>query len=161
MAEISKIIIHCAATRNGVNLGRPGQFTAAQVIDGWHAQRGFKRKAAAVKAFNPHLNSIGYQYVIDCDGSVETGRAVGETGAHTKGHNSGSIGICLVGTDKFTEIQWRKLSALVNDLAFVYDAPVYGHRDFAAKICPGFDVAAWNKIMRVLPPEEHIFRGVK
>ncbi|VEI47016.1 Uncharacterised protein [Actinobacillus equuli] len=35
--------------------------------------------------------------MIDIDGSVETGRQVGEIGAHVKGHNSNSVGICLIG----------------------------------------------------------------
>lgn len=39
---ILKIVVHCSATRNGKSLKQSGK-SAAQVIDGWHKQRGFKR----------------------------------------------------------------------------------------------------------------------
>ena len=52
--------------------------TAAQRIDDWHKQRGFQRLAGNYKQFNPHLQHIGYHFVIDTDGTVETGRKEGE-----------------------------------------------------------------------------------
>lgn len=42
MFPILKIVIHCSATQNGKPL-RNKAHTAAQVIDRWHAERGFKR----------------------------------------------------------------------------------------------------------------------
>ncbi len=92
--SITKIVIHCSATANGKHLCTATE-TAAQVIDRWHAGRGFKRNPIHYKKFNPHLKSIGYHFVIDTDGHVETGRAVGEIGAHVKGYNTGS-NVCFV-----------------------------------------------------------------
>ncbi|EGP03147.1 N-acetyl-anhydromuranmyl-L-alanine amidase [Pasteurella multocida subsp. gallicida str. Anand1_poultry] len=114
MFPILKIVIHCSATQNGKPL-RNKAHTAAQVIDRWHAERGFKRTFSNFTQFNSHLKHIGYHYVIDTDGTVETGRKVGEVGAHVKGHNQQSIGICLVGGisitgknyGRFTARQWR------------------------------------------------------
>lgn len=116
---ITTIVIHCSATQNGKPLRTPNH-SAAQIIDGWHEQRGFKRNPINTKHFNPHLNHIGYHFVIDTDGSIETGRQEGENGAHVKGHNTHSLGICLVGgisiTSKnvwrYTERQWQALHRL-------------------------------------------------
>ena len=154
---IKRIIIHCAATPNGKRLGNARQ-TAAQRIDDMHARRGFARRPWHINAFNPHLRAIGYHYIIDTDGTLESGRAEGETGAHVKGYNTGSIGICMVGTDQFTASQWEALAALVRDLKARYpQAHICGHRDLSPdidgdgtvephewlKICPGFTVADW------------------
>lgn len=157
MPNINLIVIHCAATPNGVIRARYGK-TAAQRIDHDHAQRGFHRASYNYQSFNPQLKHIGYHYVIDTDGTVETGRRIGETGAHVRGHNRNSIGICMIGTDAFTEPQWRALHCLVDNLAGQFpDAEICGHRDLSPdrngdgtiepsewlKICPGFDVLGW------------------
>ena len=110
---IPEIVIHCSDTQNGKQL-RTAPQTAAQRIDNWHKQRGFQHLADYYKQFNPHLQHIGYHFVIDTDGTVETGRKEGETGAHVKGHNLNSLGICLVGGitkykknhGEYTEKQW-------------------------------------------------------
>lgn len=145
MANITKIIIHCADTHNGMRLARFGK-TAAQRIDDWHEKAGFRREINNRIAFNRSLGYIGYHFVIDTDGTVESGRKVGERGAHVKGQNTGSIGICLVGYSKFTLKQWQALAKLVHQLSAQYpDASLHGHREFAAKFCPGFDVQEWVK----------------
>lgn len=164
---ITTIVIHCAASVNGVSLARLGASdafngigkTAAQVIDGWHKNRGFNRNVTFRRTFNPQLFHIGYHYIIDTDGTVETGRARDEVGAHAQGHNSDSLGICLVGSSKFTLEQWAALADTVTDLLKLYPtARVCGHRDLSrdlngdghvsrnewTKLCPGFDVAAWG-----------------
>ena len=44
-----------------------------------------------------HFRDIGYHYYLTRDGTVHTGRAVEQPGAHCKGHNRHSIGICYEG----------------------------------------------------------------
>lgn len=156
---ISLIVIHCAASTNGKPLGN-ATHTAADIIDHWHAQPkpGFKRDPAAIRQFNPQFRAIGYHYVLDADGSKHTGRHLDEDGAHVKGHNRGSIGICLVGLNRFTRAQWAALHSLVKALKAQYPAArVVGHRDLSPdtdgdgtvephewlKTCPGFNVADW------------------
>lgn len=167
--KITKIVIHCAAWPNGEWVGNPGDLPA-QHIDRWHKARGFKRRQHWVRQFNPHLPHIGYHFVINLDGNVETGRMVGEQGAHVKGHNKNSIGICLVGTDAFTREQWNTLKALIEHLSEDHpNAELYGHRDLSpdldgdgtvephewTKICPGFDVSEWvNNDFQ--PLQEHV-----
>lgn len=132
MRAIIKIILHCAATPEGKD------FTVAD-IDRWHRQRGFDR--------------VGYHYVVYRDGSVHPGRPEEVIGAHCKGYNAGSIGICYIGgcaadgktpKDTRTPAQKSALERLVKDLKAKYPgATIHGHNEFAAKACPSFDVKKW------------------
>lgn len=76
MRTINQIIIHCTATpaRRDVK---------ADDIDRWHRARGFR--------------GIGYHYVVYLDGTVVHGRNESVAGAHCKGFNAHSIGVCYVG----------------------------------------------------------------
>lgn len=107
---LNSIVIHCAATPNGK------AFTTLQ-LDAMHKVRGFKRDSQAVRNFNPALKSIGYHFVIGVDGTIETGRGIEEIGAHVQGSNAKSIGICMIGTDKFTRAQWMALRECLINLA--------------------------------------------
>ena len=165
---ISQLIIHCTATPSGKWLSG----CAPVVIDAWHKGRGFHRSAIARRAFNPDLGAIGYHYLLDIDGRVWTGRHVDEVGAHVAGHNTYSLGVCLVGgaekSARYTQDQWDALSALVRRLLPLCKAgcAVLGHRDLSpdsngnnkvepqewVKTCPGFDVAPWvARGMKPLP----------
>lgn len=166
---IDEIIIHCAATPNGKVYGNV-QRNAAEIVDYWHSLRGFKRRRANYRKHNAHLQHIGYHFVIDADGSEYSGRAIGEVGAHTKGFNSRSIGICMFGTDAFTNAQWQTLYERISALSHLYpNAMLSGHRDHSpdlngdgtiepreyTKICPGFNVSEWvdNDLM---PLPDHV-----
>ena len=97
--QIDAIVIHCSATPAGVD------YRAAD-IDRWHKQKGWKM--------------IGYNYVVNLDGTVEVGRPLTMDGAHcnTNGvsgrpYNKHSIGICYIGgleatTDKHGKIVAKK-----------------------------------------------------
>ena len=158
---VDLIVIHCSATASGKPLtkgkpGMPGYKHAAQVIDDWHAQRGFARRPAAVQAFNKALPHIGYHFVIDLSGAVRSGRALSEIGAHAQFWNTRSVGICLVGGSerdaKYTREQWKSLAEVVtmlladygiaaispklrfdavNKLGFTEGGGVCGHRDLS------------------------------
>ena len=130
MRKIDKILVHCTATPEG------REVTVAQVTQ-WHKARGFR--------------TIGYHYLIGLDGRVHEGRPVAEVGAHCTGQNGRSIGVCYVGgidrntlkpKDTRTPAQRRSLRALVARLQKEYPgATVHGHREFAAKACPCFDIS--------------------
>lgn len=175
MRPINLIVIHCSASPDSDSLfrGQAGKAdfrNPAQVIDEWHQQRGFKRSEDFRKRQNPALVAIGYHYVIDRAGLVMTGRHLDEVGAHAKGYNQRSIGICMVGTESFSPAQWSSLSHLVTAevaritqhngpanrnnplskagairLAAERGIVICGHRDLpnVAKTCPGFDVEQW------------------
>jgi N-acetylmuramoyl-L-alanine amidase len=66
------------------------------------------------------------------------------SGAHTKGHNRNSLGVCFVGNFDDVpppELQWNKGLELVRWLLFNYGLTpenVHGHNEFASyKSCPG------------------------
>lgn len=149
--DIDSIVIHCSATPEGKDI-------KAKDIEKEHIKRGFKR--------------IGYNYVIDLDGTVEVGRPLTMDGAHcnTAGlsgvaYNKHSIGICYVGgldkngkpKDTRTDAQKAAMHKLVWELFDKYDImDVLGHRDASPdldgdgevepseyiKSCPCFDVRA-------------------
>ena len=137
MRRIEKVILHCSASAWG----------SAKVIEKWHLQRGF--------------NSIGYHFVIGngrpksqsgylalWDGKIEKGREEGVMGAHAKGHNRHSIGVCLIGQMAFTPNQIRSLQGLIWYLRGVYGLQaedILGHNevDLHGKTCPNFNVRDW------------------
>lgn len=133
--RITEIIVHCTATRTGVNV-------SVEDIRRWHT--------APVSQGGRGWSDIGYHYVIYRDGSVHEGRNVNIAGAHCYGHNTNSIGVCYVGglardgktpADTRTKAQCDALEKLLIELRRIYpDAKIYGHRDFANKACPCFDV---------------------
>ena len=128
--KIDKIILHCAATPEGRDV-------KTETIKSWHVK-------------GNGWSDIGYHFVIELDGAVKNGRPLHRSGAHTKGHNATSIGICYVGgidkdkkpKDTRTEAQRKAMDQLVDDLKMEHPtASVHGHNEFAAKACPSFDVS--------------------
>ena len=130
MRKIDKIIIHCAATPEGRDV-------KTETIKSWHVK-------------GNGWSDIGYHFVIELDGAVKNGRPLHRSGAHTKGHNATSIGICYVGgidkdkkpKDTRTEAQRMAMDKLIADLKMDHPtATIHGHNEFAAKACPSFDVS--------------------
>jgi N-acetyl-anhydromuramyl-L-alanine amidase AmpD len=144
--ETKYIVIHCSATAPSSDIG-------ADEIDSWHKKRGW--------------DGIGYHVVIRRDGRVEFGRHFDDVGAHVRGWNTRSVGVCMVGgvdadgtpEDNFTQEQYDTLVATVVMLERAYpDAGVVGHRDLSPdkdgdgviephewlKACPSFDVSKWR-----------------
>ena len=143
--DINLIVVHCSATH-------PDQDVCVDDIRKWHLKRGF--------------SDIGYHNIIPRDGSLRHGRDLAISGAHAKGHNKNSIGICLVGgvdvygnaVDNFEEVQKETLRGYIDSLIEVFPGTkVVGHRDLSVdlnedgvitpdeymKQCPCFDVKDW------------------
>lgn len=129
MRKIDTLIVHCSDSPQG-------RGDDASAIDRWHKERGFKR------VYDGKTYHIGYHYVILEDGSVETGRPLEVSGAHARGHNSSSIGVCLIGKESFTEEQFTSLETLIRGMQVQFDLEkVLGHRDVDShKTCPNFSV---------------------
>lgn len=146
MRKINEIIIHCSATRPNWMKGKSAEEKVAE-IRRWHVQdRGW--------------SDIGYHYIIDRDGKVVEGRPVDRAGAHTKGHNKNTIGVCLIGghgsaktddfMDNFTHAQRMALLPIIiqeqKKASRFFPGivlKVSGHNQYASKACPGFDVPAF------------------
>ena len=76
MRKIDLIVIHCSATRADRSL-------TPDDLEMQHRRRGF--------------NGTGYHYYIRKDGTVHLTRPIERIGAHVKGFNSNSVGICYEG----------------------------------------------------------------
>lgn len=128
MRIVDKIIVHCSATPEGRDV-------KIETIKGWHVnERGW--------------SDIGYHWVIELDGSINKGRPESRSGAHARGYNSTSIGVCYVGgvdsemnpKDTRTVAQKSALHCLLLDLKGRYPhAEIIGHCDVSSKACPSFD----------------------
>ena len=149
MKKWKNIIIHCSDSGWG----------SAAVIRGWHLENGWR--------------DIGYHFVIlngelrttlslpSLDGDVSVGRVIdgdewveaNESGAHALGMNSNSIGICLIGVDKFTEKQYKSLIDLLYELHKHFNIPVenmIGHYETpksGGKTCPNMDMNSFRGIL--------------
>lgn len=125
---INRIVIHCAATKEC-------QDVKTETIRQWHLDKGW--------------SDIGYHYVIELDGAYGIGRDENTIGAHVKGINSNSIGVCYIGgvdkemnpKDTRTPEQINSLEILIKHLLLKYpDAELCGHNEFSSKACPSFNV---------------------
>jgi N-acetyl-anhydromuramyl-L-alanine amidase AmpD len=119
MRYIDKIVLHCSdsdvPTHDNV-----------QTIKEWHLARGF--------------SDIGYHFYIDKRGKIHIGRPIEKSGAHLKGKNKTSVGICNGGKFNFTNRQLTATIKLVRMLKqFLPDASVHGHCEFSKKTCPNYD----------------------
>jgi len=136
-SAIDTLVIHCADTPNG-------KFFTVEDIDRWHAERGFHRDPGLVRWNQPNLKHIGYHAVIYTAGPVTLCRDIIETGAHAYHYNRRSIGVCMIGTDKFTKAQWLTLRAYVLGIKYEFqNINVIGHNEISQKTCPGFNVQNW------------------
>ena len=128
MRSIDLIVVHCSATRCNQ------RFPVTALIR-CHADR---------------FGFTGYHYYITRDGTVTQTRHEQLIGAHARGYNSHSLGICYEGgldkegnpADTRTHRQKRALLQLLKTLKKEHPAArILGHRDLpnVHKACPCFD----------------------
>lgn len=133
MRTIKKLVVH--------HSGSPRDTTTVDLIRKWHLDRGF--------------SDIGYHFIVLGDGTLHRGRPLHEIGAHAKGANSDSIGICVVGDNTQPNQRWNHaqedaLLTVIDALEFLIpDIDVVGHRDvgMTKTECPGIDIKEWLKRM--------------
>lgn len=136
--KINKIVIHCSDS------DRPNHDNI-ETIRQWHTQRGF----TGPDGVKGTQDDIGYHYVITQNGGLFVGRKEWEIGAHTKGHNKDSLGICLTGGIKTvaSDAQKKTLDSLLQKLCKQYNLnklDVVAHRDLdPGKTCPIFDLESF------------------
>ena len=120
--NINLIVWHCSDSDNKLH-------DNVATITKWHIERGFA--------------TIGYHFLITKDGRVHKGRDLDAIGAHAKGHNSHSIGICLTGKDKFSKEQKTALKELTEQILESYNldwSNVKLHNELDVnKTCPDFN----------------------
>ncbi|WP_066018383.1 N-acetylmuramoyl-L-alanine amidase [Endozoicomonas atrinae] len=136
--ETNYIVIHCSATR-------ADQGVTTEDIRHWHT-------------VDNGWSDIGYHWIIERDGAIKHGRHSQAQGAHVRGHNHESVGVCMIGgidengdpEDNFTSEQWLMLEMLIETLELRYpEAEVVGHYFFTPyKTCPNFIVEDWRESIR-------------
>jgi len=91
-------------------------------------------------------NGIGYHFGIELVGNryeILIGRLPTEIGAHCRGVNRTSLGICFIGNFDIEEPSGEQLVVgrnLVRSLMEVFNIPkewVKGHNEYSQKSCPG------------------------
>jgi len=145
MRKITHIIVHESDSGWG----------DASAINSWHLDRGW--------------NGIGYHKVIlngkrtskskykeSEDGIIECGRMLHLSGAHARGYNKQSIGLCLIGKHgKFTSLQMSTLMDEIVRLMGAYDIPtsnVLGHYEIplsGGKTCPEIDMMIFRNELQM------------
>ena len=60
-------------------------------------------------------DGIGYHKVINSDGEIEDGRPEYWVGAHVRGLNDCSLGVCLIGKSKFNTHQMESLKIILKE----------------------------------------------
>ena len=123
--NIEFLIVHCSDTPDNRNVN-------AEFIHKMHLNFGW--------------DGIGYHKVVLRSGEIQEGRPEYWVGAHVKGLNKFSLGVCLIGSKKFTKKQFVSLKKILINWKKKYPrAKVLGHRDSTKtnKTCPNFDVKTW------------------
>jgi len=125
--KIDLLVVHCSATEYGAEF-------LAQDIDEWHR-------------VDNGWSGCGYHYVITAHGTIQKCRNDECEGAHAKGFNEHSLGICLIGgmrngvatNDGYSKEQYVALYNLLKKLlAHHPDSQIKGHRELEGvnKACP-------------------------
>jgi len=132
------IVIHCSASEWG----------DSKAIGEWHKEKWGSEYPGYHYIINncyPTFSSFKYKRPdILADGFVQHGRPEDLVGAHLYDYNDSSIGICLIGTNSFTNHQIVSLAKLVNNLLIKYQLKwkdVFGHYQFTdRKSCPNISM---------------------
>jgi N-acetylmuramoyl-L-alanine amidase len=115
--KLDTLVVHHSASRRSATL---------EDIRDWHLDRGW--------------SDVGYHYVIEESGERRLGRPLGRIGAHCRGHNSYTVGVCVTGDNTQPGEAWNEAQIeSLKELAGEYTI-VHGHRDLAATECPGVDI---------------------
>ncbi len=137
----------------GAHRARPGR-----VMVPAHTRREFIVHHSAgpadqsVRAIQDHcmgprkMLDIGYNFLVrSTTGEIYVGRGWDLVGAHTKGHNTTGIGVCVIGTDQLTPASQDSVRQLYAEAVRRAGHPlrVLGHRDAAPTDCPGDGIHRW------------------
>jgi len=127
LVDFKRVIVHCSDTPDYSKDALTYDYDVDD-IRAWHLKRGW--------------SDIGYHFVITRSGELQEGRALSRMGAHVKGENHDSLGICLIGKEDFLDEQFKILGDLYAYilLRFKIDSDQwYCHNQFdRRKTCPGF-----------------------
>jgi len=148
MRDIKLIVLHCSDS----------YFGDAALIDRWHKEKGWKGIGYHFVILNGYPNEESFRLKrprFDQDGSLQIGRRIEEVGAHVRGRNSDSIGICLIGRHQFSAGQFATLAKLVFELREKFPGiELLGHYEAQLpgdppKNCPNLDMGRLRQSLKV------------
>jgi N-acetylmuramoyl-L-alanine amidase len=93
------IIVHHA--------GKGGERSTFRSIRAWHV---------GTRPNGNGWSDIGYHAVIEKDGTVQRGRKDENIGAHTRGWNRQSLGVCVCGNFEHQLVQTKQWNALIDQI---------------------------------------------
>lgn len=137
MRTIDSIWVHCSATKPDMNVNKTWLHRVHVIQNGW--------------------SDIGYHWLIKRDARRVKCRSVRRAGAHTRGYNATSLGICLAGglnargrpQFNYTQAQMTELRLLIDELCEKFNIPyarVRGHNEASSKACPVMDIRSWLSV---------------
>ena len=149
-----QIIVHCSASKWGNVIE----------IDRWHRARGWRAIGYHVVILNGMSTAQDAKRgdtVRILDGAIQVGRALDadadleahEMGAHVYGFNKTTIGMCLIGVDKFTRnqiVNSVKVVKFWQELYGIETAKVKGHYEMPTakgKTCPNIDMNLYRELV--------------
>lgn len=149
MTEIKYIVIHCSDSN----------FGDVELIRDWHVNgRGWRDIGYNGVILNGHRRSKS-DVNEDEVGLFEVGRGMdfdkyvdsSERGAHALGYNKKSLGICLIGVDKFRVEQFQ--TALIACAMYKRINPeikIIGHYECegTSKTCPNFEMIGFRELLQ-------------
>ena len=132
LEAIDRLVFHHSAS--------PRDTTTPEMIRRWHVEeRGW--------------DDVGYHHMIDGLGNHHPGRPIVFQGAHVRGYNTRTIGICLFGDNTKADEGWnRHQFAAAHDLIEAYakilgrEPVITSHREIRGPgetVCPGLDIREW------------------
>lgn len=126
--KITKIVIHCSDSPDDKDFN-------VDDIRQWHKKRGW--------------NDVGYHFVITRSGELQLGRDIEIIGAHTRGYNSNSIGICWVGSKLISLEAYSTLVQICLKLLDKYNLScenILGHSELNPhKTCPNLNMEKFRE----------------
>ncbi len=123
--NIKYLVVHCSDTNDNKNIGSL-EIHKMHIGFGW--------------------DGIGYHKIICRNGEIQNGRPEYWVGAHARGFNEISLGVCLIGRKEFTEKQFKSLEKVLRLWKKNYPkTEIIGHNIISdtKKTCPNFDVKKW------------------
>jgi N-acetylmuramoyl-L-alanine amidase len=145
--KIERCFIHCSASDNPAN-------DNIETLHQWHV-------------VDNGWDYIGYTWVILADGAIHNTRPIHKAPASQKGHNVGTVSVCLTGNKLFTGAQFITLKDLCVSLSLMFpDITFHGHCEVSNKTCPNFDyrrvlsLDKWGKMSSKEEPHDVIERSI-
>ena len=140
--QIKWLVLHTSASPYG----------DTNVIDVWHREMGFERCGyhhVICNCYPSYESWTRKQPELAYDGLVQEGRSEQFQGAHVKGHNCETIGVCMIGENgQFSSRQLESAARLCYKIMDRYSsiAGVMGHYEFpTSKTCPDLDMGYFRQ----------------